>query len=250
MDNNEARLLLAAYRPNGADADDPVFAEALRQAEHDPVLAKEFAGQRAFDSRMSRALRSIAVPAEAREQVAVGMKFARPPRRVWWWSAGLAACLALVFTVTSVKRGGTVAFPPDASLPALAAHLSDHEASLGLMSSDYRQLTAWLEQRGGPVPADLPEALLRLSAIGCQTWHTTRGKVSLVCFMGENQQPLHLYVFEDPEAFGDLPTIGQPRFDQNGKWALASWKDSRRAYVLGRADEGDPEAALAHFFNT
>lgn len=248
MDNNEARLLLAVYRVNGADAADPALADALRQAERDPVLAKGFAAQRAFDARMVRALRAVPIPAEGKNCVRVGMNFSPAPRTDRWWTAGLAACLALVFTLVTVTHRGVLDLPRDASLQALASHLSEHDASIGLMSSDYSQLTAWLQQRGGPVPANLPAALLRLPALGCQTWVTSRGKVSLVCFMGDGQRNIHLYVFENPEAFGELPSVAQPTFDQRGKWALASWKDGQRAYVLGLPDEPNPKAALDHLF--
>ncbi|MFA6963087.1 MAG: hypothetical protein WC205_20215 [Opitutaceae bacterium] len=250
MDNNEAKLLLAAYRHNGADANDPDFAAALRQAELDPALARDFADQRAFDARMSQALHDIPVPVEGKDYVAMSMKLSASRHRYWWWSAGLAACLVLVFTVATMKRGGVLDLPKDASLTALATHLSEHEASIGLMSADYGQLTAWLQQRGGPVPADLPAALLRLRAIGCQTWETSRGKVSLVCFMGGDQKTVHLYVFDDPKAFGDLPGLAHPKFDQSGKWSLAQWKDDQHAYVLGMPDEHDPEAALSRLFKS
>ena len=39
MTNERAKFVLGAYRPNGADAKDPTFAEALEQAKHDPNLA-------------------------------------------------------------------------------------------------------------------------------------------------------------------------------------------------------------------
>jgi hypothetical protein len=39
MTNECAQLLLSAYRPNGAEAQDPVFKEALEEVQRDPVLA-------------------------------------------------------------------------------------------------------------------------------------------------------------------------------------------------------------------
>ncbi len=250
MDNNEAKRLLAVYRPSGADANDPTFAAALRQAELDPGLAKEFADQRAFDARVSQALRRVPVPSAGKDYATMELKLSPSRHRYGWWSAGLAACLALAFTLATLKPDGVLDLPQDASLAALATHLSDHEATLGLMSPDYGQLAAWLQERGGPIPADLPAALLRLHAVGCQTWVTSRGKVSLVCFMDDDQKAVHLYVFDNPNSFGDLPGIAHPKFDQSGKWSLAQWKDDQRAYVLGLPDERDPVAALSRLLKS
>jgi len=36
MNNQEAKFILAAYRPGGQDASDPLFAEALEQVRRDP----------------------------------------------------------------------------------------------------------------------------------------------------------------------------------------------------------------------
>ena len=42
MKSKEARQLLEVYRPGGADAQDPQFQEALKQAGRDPALAGWF----------------------------------------------------------------------------------------------------------------------------------------------------------------------------------------------------------------
>jgi len=39
MDNPTAKEILSLYRPNGADARDPLFREALDQCKRDPGLA-------------------------------------------------------------------------------------------------------------------------------------------------------------------------------------------------------------------
>ena len=42
MTNQDAKLVLSAYRPNGADARDPFFEQALQQANRDPELTEWF----------------------------------------------------------------------------------------------------------------------------------------------------------------------------------------------------------------
>jgi hypothetical protein len=63
MRNECAKFLLSAYRPNGADARDPVFKEALEQVQRDPVLARWFREQRDFDEMISAKLRLVEPPA-------------------------------------------------------------------------------------------------------------------------------------------------------------------------------------------
>ena len=63
MNNQEATLLLHAYRPNGQDADDPRFSEALEQTRRDPALGRWFADQQAFDQAVSERLRGLPAPA-------------------------------------------------------------------------------------------------------------------------------------------------------------------------------------------
>ena len=69
MTNECAKFLLSAYRSNGADAQDPVFKEALDQARHDPVLANWLREQREFDEIISAKLCSIEPPAGLREAI-------------------------------------------------------------------------------------------------------------------------------------------------------------------------------------
>ena len=38
MDNQTAKKILSAYRPDGTDATDPVFQDALAQCERDPQM--------------------------------------------------------------------------------------------------------------------------------------------------------------------------------------------------------------------
>ena len=63
MTNQDAKLVLSAYRPNGADARDPFFEQALQQAKRDPELMEWFEKQRAFDRVMVAKLRTIEPPA-------------------------------------------------------------------------------------------------------------------------------------------------------------------------------------------
>jgi hypothetical protein len=63
MDKIQAKFLLNSFRPDGADADDSVFSEALHLAAEDRDLGEWFAAERAFDAQFSQALTAVAIPA-------------------------------------------------------------------------------------------------------------------------------------------------------------------------------------------
>ena len=62
-----------AYRPNGADAQDPVFRDALEQAARDPELGAWFKEQRGFDLMIADKLSGIEPPATLRSAILDGI---------------------------------------------------------------------------------------------------------------------------------------------------------------------------------
>src|SRR4030095_5212603 len=99
--NEQARLLLSAYRPGGSDAKDPAFAEALALAQRDPQLRAWLEDSQHFDRAISERLRSLDVPPDLRATILAGGRLSRPPR--WWQSRRLwaiAAMFALAATAT------------------------------------------------------------------------------------------------------------------------------------------------------
>lgn len=243
MNNDQAKLILGLYRPHGQDAYDPFFAEALKHAERDPSVATWFREQQRFDAQFASALAAVTAPADAKSMIQATMG-ASTGRRGWWWPAALAASVAVLLSSTFVvvkNRSRGLPLPEHATVAELAASLAEHHRSIGLMSQDYALVRQWLAQRGGPLPDDLPAGLANLIVLGCETWKTTRGKVSLVCFVGEGKQMVHLYIFENAAEHPDLPGIRHPRFEREGNWSLALWENRGHAYVLGvPADAGVP----------
>src|SRR5579871_3009993 len=98
MNNQEAKLILQAYRPGGEDASDPLFAEALEQARRDPELQKWFAEQIALETHLKARLETaIPVPRGLKSDLLALRKTSRPAP--WWWwlqPMRLAAAAAVV----------------------------------------------------------------------------------------------------------------------------------------------------------
>ena len=74
MTNEDAKFLLSAYRPNGADAQDPFFEEALERAQCDPEVAIWFRDEQNFDQIISSKLRSIAPPSNVEAAILAGLR--------------------------------------------------------------------------------------------------------------------------------------------------------------------------------
>lgn len=73
MDKEQARLILGSFRPDGADAADPDFAEALHLAAADRELGEWLARERARDAEFSEALARVEIPENLREEILFGL---------------------------------------------------------------------------------------------------------------------------------------------------------------------------------
>lgn len=69
MDKEQARFILRSFRPDGADAGDPDFAEALKLAMENRELGEWLSGERAFDSAFANALVTVDLPELLREDI-------------------------------------------------------------------------------------------------------------------------------------------------------------------------------------
>ncbi|MEI6177246.1 MAG: hypothetical protein WCS43_10165 [Verrucomicrobiota bacterium] len=66
MDKEQARFILHSFRPDGADANDHDFAEALALAMEDRELCEWLANERAFDAGFAKALAAVKLPEDLR----------------------------------------------------------------------------------------------------------------------------------------------------------------------------------------
>jgi hypothetical protein len=233
MNNEEARLILQAYRPDGRDANDPRFREALAQARRDPELARWFANEQALDSRISDKVQAaIKPPAHLKSHLLAQRKIVRPV--VWWrqpaFQLAAAACVAFLLTL------GVLWFKP-ADQAQFAAYRNEMAEFAGLkldrldlMSRDVAEVRRWLAQKESHGDLVLPAGLDGRPSLGCRLLHWKEHRVSLVCFELENKQVAHLLVV-DSAAFKDAPTEA-PVFAQIGNVATASWSRSGKTYVI------------------
>jgi hypothetical protein len=233
MNNEEARLILQAYRPGGQDASDPRFREALEQAQRDPELGRWFAKEQELDSRISTKVKaSLTPPPHLKSQLLAQRKIVRPT--VWWrqpfWQLAAAACVALLVTLGVLWFGpsGQTQF---AAYRAEMAEFTEKKLDrLDLMSRDVAEVRRWLAQKESHGDLVLPAGLDGRPSLGCRLLEWKGHKVSLICFELENKQVAHLLVV-DSTAFKDAPTES-PVFNQVGNVATASWSRDGKTYVV------------------
>lgn len=69
MDKQQAKFILQSFRPDGADATDAHFTDALRLVAQDRELGDWFARERAADARFASALLEVEIPDDLKEQI-------------------------------------------------------------------------------------------------------------------------------------------------------------------------------------
>jgi hypothetical protein len=204
--NERAKFLLSAYRHNGADAQDPIFREALEQAARDPDLATWFANQRSFDALIAEKLNSVQPPASLKPAILSGLYSAPSKHRsIFSWLPALAAVLVLSGILLTVTHQGSESDRPSLSQYQSAAFavLSEGTApKLDLLTSDLSRSQEYLSEKAAPRAPEVPAALRELQTVGCRAINWNGKMISLTCFLLPSGELLHLFVI-------DAKTVGK-----------------------------------------
>ncbi|MBV8899180.1 MAG: hypothetical protein JOY92_03595 [Verrucomicrobia bacterium] len=211
MNNETAKVILSAYRHDGADAQDPLFTDALQQARLDPELGKWFEEQRAFDHRIFQAVQRIEAPTSLKEVLTAagqGLKARPRPRSPVPWLA-LAAVLVVgglllvgPLGVNRSRNDSLAVFQTD----ALAMLSGQPGPKLDLVTPSLPATQAYIAGKKGPLAPALPATLKEMNTAGCLVteWHHYR--ISVTCFLMPDGQLVHLVVLpRDALAGASLP---------------------------------------------
>jgi len=191
MDKETARRILSAYRPNGADADDETFADALRLGRNDPETAHWLEDETTFDRQIASTLETIsASPEDYRaldSMLALETEGNRPRS---WWRRGLALAAVLTF---GIALYGILMIQPDGAgiSPNPGQTLTsfvDQALPLDFRSTDHAEVRAWLAGSGVPIPADVEDLFARTPTRGCKVFDLGEGgSVTVLCFESKGQ---------------------------------------------------------------
>ena len=243
MTNEEAKFMLQGYRPNGKDADNEAFAEALAQAGRDPALRAWFEREQAFDAMIAGKLREVSAPDGLRESILAGTKLSTKPTRpeqtqAWWrgaWGMTVAAAAAIALIATLWLNPGRA--PAVASLPgaevllktAMAEYHGEHP--MGLHADAMGTLGEWLETDGsrlgsGKMPVDLAE----LHERGCRVIAVGGQELFEICFQRDGNW-FHVYL-APRKSFDPSSVQDEPMFHEQGEFVAASWADEKFVYLV------------------
>jgi len=260
MNRQEAKAVLEMYRPGGEDANDPQFAEALELVQRDAELARWFAEQQAFDTRMSANLKTLSVPANLKASLLAQWKPAEkavpkarpawleaalsfletpilPGRRImgsplWrYWQARVAvavslACLAIVAGLWSIREPTSFARYRQEVVEASW----EGTYHLDLVNSDLSEVRQWLVRQNAEGRFSLPAPLANAHIRGCRVLEWRGRKVACLCFL-DGSRHLHLFIAES-EDFPDEPTLDSPQFEKCERWQTVSWTQGNSTFIL------------------
>jgi anti-sigma factor RsiW len=230
MNSQEAKQILGVYRPNGGDASDGRFSEALKAVEQDAELARWFREQRRFDAVVAEGLKTVVVPPDLKASIIGSHKVVRLPAFRNWRVHAAAAAAVLVLAVAAglVAKATPGPFPKFRS--ALIEKAWDGESHLDFESSDVIRVKQWLARQFAPADFTLPEGLRDARLVGCRVVEADGCRVPMLC-LADGAKHLHLFVVEGMQ-FAELPPQSAPDFQKCGAWKTASWQHGDKTYVL------------------
>lgn len=236
MNNQEAKFILQAYRPDGQDAPDALFAPALAQARQDPELGRWLVHEQALDRVIAGRMSEVTPPAGLRAAILAGARVSEPPARRfprWGWTTLAAAAAVAVVASLAWLRPVTV---DHATLVAqLQTDARNHGGHRGIDEAGMRAVHAMLAATTTRLARDFRPDLGALKAKGCRTLSVRGCELIEVCFVravpGRSPMVFHLYVGRRREFVVDA-TAEMPLLAELGDLSSAAWTDGERSYVL------------------
>jgi hypothetical protein len=231
MSNDEAKFILGAYRANGRDADNALFAEALRQARIDPALGAWWVRAQAHDAAVGGKVRAITPPPGLREAILAGGRASRSPLVRWQtptWMA-LAAAAAIVLATGVVGLRATRAQAESTRFESFAVDDTAH-AQHGSHGDAAGELATRLSSPSTKVGAELPVEFATLKATGCRTVTFAGHDVLEVCFKRDGQW-FHCYIANRAD-FPRMTAGVHTDSKEQGHLASAAWSDATHHFVI------------------
>lgn len=236
MNDNEAKFLLRAFRPDGSDVQDPAFAGALAQTEKNPALREWLESEKAFDRTIATKLREVQPPPGLRDAILAGGR-ASQRHRAWWKNPGwlaLAASVAIILTV-SLRLSHSGPSAHDFAEFAIHELATTHNSSKHDQPAEFRNVQARFTNTALPLPNNTRLDASELHRLGCRTVSFSGHEVFEICFERDGQW-FHLYA-TPAKAFAPGAAVARSLVMTKGNFTATAWKDAQFVYALV-TDEG------------
>jgi hypothetical protein len=242
MNKQEAKFILGVYRPNGLDAGDATFNDALALAEKDPELRAWFSAQSRFDNAVTGKLKEVVPPPGLREAILAGGRVSAVRAKSAWrtttiWLAA-AAAIALVASVAVKFRSGS-GRPNGVELAAFALDdLANHDKQHIGSPPGSDAVVAQLTNARVPLMRGLDVNLDALRKEHCRIVRVDGKEVFELCFKREGSW-YHVYIGHRRDF---APGSIDPRaaMTVQGQFAATAWADAEHVYAVVTRD--GPEA--------
>jgi hypothetical protein len=238
MNNQEAKSILALFRPGSADETDPSFHQARQLAKTDPELARWFDAHCEAYLLLRRKFQVIPIPPGLKEQILSERKIHRPLfQRYWRPLLAVAAVVAFLVGIDfgfapfhGVKDGGA-AYRKRMTESALRPYYMD------LTTTDPVRIRDFLKANHAPADYPLPAGLKTAAVVGCAVSSWQGNPVSMICFKSGrplppgDQSDLWLFV-TSRQTLADASAPATLVFARVNKATTASWSDDHNNYLL------------------
>jgi hypothetical protein len=257
MNDEEAKKILALFRPGTADRSDPSFDEALERTKPQPPqeqgqgkpgsgLAGWFQEHRSSYLSIRAKFQKIPVPPALKDRILAECKTPATtiipfrPAIFLRAAAVLALCLGLaaLFWPSHGREDDFNTYRTRMARTALQPY------GMEMQSQDLQSIKAYFGAHKAPVDYVLPDGVTKAQLVGCTVTHWQGQPVSMLCFRTGQplaagaQSDLWLFVI-DQASVRNGPTARSPIVTQVKKLMTATWNRDGKLYILAAA--GDEE---------
>jgi hypothetical protein len=262
MNSEQAKNILALFRPGTADRNDPGFQAALESArpyappaqgqdKPDPALARWFQDHCSSYLSIRDKFVNIPVPQGLEEKILAGVppydrRVVEFPTRVFLRAAAVLVLCVAVAALFWRSHGRQDDFRIYRSRMARTAL-----QSYGMVKShDLQMINLFFAAHDAPADYVLPEGIARARPVGCAVVQWQGRPVSMLCFRSGQPLPpgqesdLWLFVV-DKSSVRNGPPARPPVIAQVNRLTTAAWSQDGKTYILAGA--GDEEFLRKYF---
>ena len=238
MNNQEAKQILALFRPGTRDEADPAFQAARELAKSDPELSRWFEQHCQAHLALRAKFAAIPIPPGLQERILSERRIRRPFFQKYW--GPLLALAAVAVLLLSIEPGFWPRHGATDRFSAYRKRMTEtalRAYSMEFTAQDIALVRGFLQDKNAPADFSLPAGLKTAGVAGCVVFTWEGGPVSMICFKSGRPLPRgdqsNLWLFvANRKTLANPPAAGPPVFARVNKATTASWTEDGKTYLL------------------